>query len=38
MLKLERRWQNEWRKPENDYVQINWERSDERFGRCGNLY
>ena len=30
-----------WRKSENDesdYVQMNWERSDERFGRCGDLY
>ena len=27
-----------WRKPENDYVQMNWKRSDERFGRCDNLY
>ena len=24
-----------WRESESDYVQMNWERSDERFGGCG---
>ena len=23
---------------ESDYVQMNWKRNDERFGRCGDLY
>ena len=27
-----------WRKSENGYVQMNWERSDERFERWGDLY